>query len=110
MPGLESPERTDHHERNASVEVRATQVISALRALELATLLHEICGAGGAEAGRVGQGKPFAFGGRLYFNRLNHFQKLALPGPDSQAGYIFSICPRGSESGRVGTGYRDVQT
>src|SRR5258708_22737454 len=101
MPGLESPERTDHHERNASVEVRATQVISALRALELATLLHEICGAGGAEAGRVGQGKPFAFGGRLYFNRLNHFQKLALPGLDSHAGYSFPLFSCLPDSGGV---------
>ena len=60
MPGVESAERADHDERQAgrlgpaSVEVRAAQVVSALRALEFAFLLDEITG---TVWGRSGKGR-----------------------------------------------------
>jgi hypothetical protein len=89
MPGIESPECTDHDERQASVEVGATHVISALRALELAFLLDETTGTGRAEAGRVGRRVVFVPGMPIINgNWFDHFRKLALLTISPQARYF----------------------
>ena len=60
MSGFKSLECEDHYEREArevkSVKIRAAQVVSALGALQFAAMVHELSGAGGAEARGVTDG------------------------------------------------------
>jgi hypothetical protein len=65
-----------------------------LRALELAFLLNEVRGAGGAEAGRVGR-RFFNFAGMPRLDRFDHFRKLHLQAsaPQGRFSRVASLQP-----------------
>jgi hypothetical protein len=81
MPGFESAECKDHDERNArrltSVKIRATQIVAAAWALQLAGVVYKFARAVGTEAERVHCWlRCFTQFGLRRRGWLNHFQKV----------------------------------